>query len=85
MTNAYHANNKGDNHMATLKEAVEQAIMELIDDGKLVIKGPDGEEMEDLSIEIKAVEDDDYDSDDSEDESNEDFDDEDEDDGDDRE
>jgi len=51
--------------------------MELIDEGKLVIKGPDGEEMEDMSIEIKAVEEDIYDD---EDES---FDDED--DGDDRE
>ena len=64
--------------MATLKEAVEQALMELIDDGKIVIKGPDGHEMDDMSVEIKAVEDDDYDSDDSDD-------DEDEDDGDDRE
>ena len=61
---AYHAN-KGDNHMATIKKAVEEAILELIDEGKLVIKGPDGEEMEDLSIEMKMVEDDDY-SDDSE-------------------
>ena len=66
---AYHAN-KGDNHMATIKKAVEEAILELIDEGKLVIKGPDGEEMEDLSIEMKMVEDDDY-SDDSEDDSEE--------------
>lgn len=58
--------------MATIKDAVEQAIMELIDDGKLVIKGPDGEEMDDMSIEVKAVEDDDYDSDESEDESDDD-------------
>jgi len=63
--------------MATLKDQIEQALMELIDEGKLVIKGPDGEEMEDMSIEIKAVEEDIYDD---EDES---FDDED--DGDDRE
>ena len=41
--------------MATLKDQIEQALMELIDEGKLVIKGPDGEEMEDMSIEIKAV------------------------------
>lgn len=65
--NVYHAN-KGDNHMATIKKAVEGAILELIDEGKLVIKGPDGEEMDDLSIEIKMVEDEDY-SDDSEDDS----------------
>jgi hypothetical protein len=55
--------------MATLKDAVEQAIMELIDDGKLVIKGPDGQEMDDMSIEMKAVSDDDYDLDDSDDDS----------------
>ena len=58
--------------MATIKDAVEQAIMELIDDGKLVIKGPDGEEMDDMSIEVKAVEDDDYDSDESDDDEEED-------------
>jgi len=63
--------------MATLKDQIEQALMELIDEGKLVIKGPDGEEMEDMSIEIKAVEEDIYDDQD------ESFDDED--DGDDRE
>ena len=50
--------------MATLKDQIEQALMELIDEGKLVIKGPDGEEMEDMSIEIKAVEDDIYDDED---------------------
>ena len=71
--NAYHANKGG--HMATLKDQIEQALMDLIDEGKLVIKGPDGEEMEDMSIEIKAVEEDIYDD---EDESEED-------DGDDRE
>jgi hypothetical protein len=64
----FHAN-KG-KHMATIKKAVEDAILELIDEGKLVIKGPDGEEMEDLSIEMKMVEDDDY-SDDSDDDSEE--------------
>jgi len=50
--------------MATIKKAVEEAILELIDEGKLVIKGPDGEEMEDLSVEMKMVEDDDYSEDD---------------------
>lgn len=45
--------------MGSIKKAVEDAIMELIDDGKLIIKGPDGEEMEDLSIEMKLVEEDD--------------------------
>ena len=50
--------------MATLKDQIEMALMELIDDGKLVIKGPDGEEMEDMSIEIKATEDDIYDDED---------------------
>ena len=67
-------------NMATLKEAVENALMDLIDEGKLVVKGPNGETMEDMSVEIKAVEDDDYDSDiyDSDDS-------EDEDDGDDKE
>ena len=53
--------------MATIKKAVEEAILELIDEGKLVIKGPDGEEMEDLSIEMKTVEDDDYSEDDESD------------------
>ena len=76
--------------MATIKKAVEDAILELIDEGKLVIKGPDGEEMEDLSIEMKVVEDDGYDntySDDEDESDDEDFDDDDddEDDGDDRE
>lgn len=45
--------------MTSIKKAVEDAIMELIDEGKLVIKGPDGEEMEDLSIETKFVDEDD--------------------------
>ena len=63
----YHAN-KGE-HMATIKKAVEDAILELLDEGKIVIKGPDGEEMEDLSIEMKMVEDDDYSEDDSDDDS----------------
>ena len=62
--------------MATIKQAVEEAILELIDEGKLVIKGPDGQEMEDLSVEMKMVEDDDYSEDDES---------EDDDDGDDRE
>ena len=57
--------------MATIKKAVEDAILELIDEGKLVIKGPDGEEMDDLSIEMKMVEDDDYSEDDSDDDSEE--------------
>ena len=78
---AFHAN-KGE-HMATIKKAVEDAILELIDEGKLVIKGPDGEEMDDLSIEMKVVDDEDY-SDDSDDEEF-DEDDEDEDEDDDRE
>jgi len=69
LMNAYHAN-KGE-HMATIKKAVEDAILELLDEGKIVIKGPDGEEMEDLSIEMKMVEDDDYSEDDSEDDSEE--------------
>ena len=61
--------------MATLKDQIEQALMELIDEGKLVIKGPDGEIMDDMTVEIAAVEEDIYDD---EDESEED-------DGDDRE
>ena len=62
--------------MSTIKKAVEDAILELIDEGKLVIKGPDGEEMDDLSIEMKVVEDDGYDNtysdDEDEDESDDD-------------
>ena len=50
--------------MATLKDQIEQALMELIDDGKLVIKGPDGEIMDDMTVEIAAVEEDIYDEDD---------------------
>ena len=65
--------------MATIKKAVEEAILELIDEGKLVIKGPDGEEMEDLSVEMKMVEEDDYSEDDESDDESDD------DDGDDRE
>ena len=70
--NAYHANKGG--HMATIKKAVEDALLELLDEGKIIIKGPDGDEMEDLTVEMKLTEDDDYDSDDesSEDESGED-------------
>ena len=59
---AYHVN-KGDT-MATIKQAVEDALLELLDEGKIVIKGPDGDEMEDLTVEFKLTEDDDYDSDD---------------------
>ena len=54
--------------MATLKDEIEKALMELIDEGKLVIKGPDGDIMDDLSIEIKAVEEDIYDDEDQMDE-----------------
>ena len=61
--NAYHANKGG--HMATIKKAVEDALLELLDEGKIIIKGPDGDEMEDLTVEMKLTEDDDdYDSDD---------------------
>ena len=58
--------------MTTIKKAVEDAIVELLDEGKIVIKGPDGDEMEDLTVEFKLTEDDDYDSDEeSEDEEEE--------------
>lgn len=65
--------------MTSIKKAVEDAIMELIDEGKLVIKGPDGEEMEDLSIETKFVDEDDdiedsYNYDDEDDEEEDDSD-----------
>ena len=61
--NAYHANKGG--HMATIKKAVEDALLELLDEGKIIIKGPDGDEMEDLTVDMKLSEDDDdYDSDD---------------------
>ena len=61
---AYHVN-KGDT-MATIKQAVEDALLELLDEGKIIIKGPDGEEMEDLTVEMKVAEDDNlYDSEDS--------------------
>jgi hypothetical protein len=64
LMSAYHVN-KGDT-MATIKQAVEDALLELLDEGKIVIKGPDGEEMEDLTIEMKVVEDDNlYESEDS--------------------
>ena len=63
LMNAYHANKGG--HMATIKKAVEDALLELLDEGKIIIKGPDGDEMEDLTVEMKLTEDDDdYDSDD---------------------
>ena len=68
--NAYHVNKGG--NMTTIKKAVEDAIVELLDEGKIVIKGPDGDEMEDLTVEFKLTEDDDYDSDEeSEDEEEE--------------
>ncbi len=76
--NAYHANKGG--HMATIKKAVEDAILELLDEGKIIIKGPDGDEMEDLTVEFKLTEDDDYVvSDDESEEDDEEDDDEDED------
>ena len=50
--------------MATIKKAVEDALLELLDEGKIIIKGPDGDEMEDLTVEMKLTEDDDYDFDD---------------------
>lgn len=62
LMNAYHANKGG--HMATIKKAVEDALLELLDEGKIIIKGPDGDEMEDLTVEMKLTEDDDYDFDD---------------------
>lgn len=54
--------------MATLKDEIEKALMELIDEGKLVIKGPEGDIMDDMSIEIKTVEEDIYDDEDQMDE-----------------
>jgi hypothetical protein len=67
--------------MATIKKAVEDAILELLDEGKIIIKGPDGDEMEDLTVEFKLTEDDDYVvSDDESEEDEEEDDDEDEDD-----
>ena len=54
--------------MATLKDEIEKALMELIDEGKLVIKGPDGEIMDDMTVEIAAVEEDIYDDEDEMDE-----------------
>jgi len=76
--NAYHANKGG--HMATIKKAVEDAILELLDEGKIILKGPDGDEMEDLTVEFKLTEDDDYVvSDDESEEDDEEDDDEDED------
>lgn len=79
LMNAYHANKGG--HMATIKKAVEDAILELLDEGKIIIKGPDGDEMEDLTVEFKLTEDDDYVvSDDESEEDEEEDDDEDEDD-----
>jgi len=78
LMNAYHANKGG--HMATIKKAVEDAILELLDEGKIIIKGPDGDEMEDLTVEFKLTEDDDYVvSDDESEEDDEEDDDEDED------
>ena len=55
----------------SIKELVEKAIKELIEENKIVIKNEDGETMDDLSIEYEddtSWEDDDNEDDDNEDE-----------------
>jgi hypothetical protein len=57
----------------SIKELVEKAIKDLIEENKIVIKDDDGHTMEDLSIELE--DDTSWEDDDNEDEDNEDEDD----------
>ena len=76
--NVSHAS-KGGQHMAkSIQTLVEEAIKNMIADGKIIINESDsGDQIEDLEVAIAPTEEDDYDSDEELDE--------DEDDGDDRE
>ena len=59
----------------SIKELVEKALKEFIEENKIVIKNEDGETMDDLSIEYEddtSWEDDDNEDEDNEDEDNED-------------
>ena len=59
----------------SIKELVEKALKDLIEENKIVIKDEDGHTMEDLSIEFEdenSWEDDDNEDDDNEDEDKED-------------
>ena len=47
----------------SIKEMVEEAIKELVEDGKIVVKDDDGHEMEDLSVAWSEAEPEDDDSD----------------------
>jgi Ran GTPase-activating protein (RanGAP) involved in mRNA processing and transport len=64
LMNAYHANKGG--HMAkSIQQMVEEAIQNMIADGKIIINESDsGDQIEDLEVAIASTEDDDYDSDD---------------------
>jgi len=67
--NAYHANKGG--HMAkSIQTLVEEAIQNMIADGKIIINESDsGDQIEDLEVAIAPTEEnDDYDSDEDEDE-----------------
>ena len=53
----------------SIREMVEEAIKDMITDGRIVIQDDSGDEIEDLTVAIDGPEDDDDDEDDSEDDS----------------
>ncbi len=58
----------------TIQEMVEEAVKNMVEDGKLVIQNDSGDTIEDLTVAIDGPEDDDY-EDDSESDEDEDEDD----------
>ena len=52
----------------TIQEMVEEAVKNMIEDGKLVIQNDSGDTIEDLTVAIDGPEDDDYEDDSESDE-----------------
>ncbi len=58
----------------TIQEMVEEAVKNMVEDGKLVIQNDSGDTIEDLTVVIDQPEDDDYEDDSESDEDEEDSD-----------
>ena len=52
----------------TIQEMVEEAVKNMVEDGKLVIQNDSGDTIEDLTVAIDGPEDDDYEDDSESDE-----------------
>ena len=55
----------------TIQEMVEEAVKNMVEDGKLVIQNDSGDTIEDLTVAIDGPEDDDYEDDSESDEDEE--------------